>query len=222
MDMNNLHVDSIIKHYGNRNILSDVYLSCTKGEIIGLLGRNGSGKSTLLKIIFGSVSADTKFVKVGDKIIRGLISNKSTIRYLSQDHFVPENIKIQTLVKIFCDRRTAILVAEHHLIKPLLHMKPSQISGGEKRILEILLIIYAEASYILLDEPFNGVAPIHKETIKALILEQAKYKGFIISDHDYRNVLDISNKTLLLHQGAIRHIKCRDDLMHFGYLPKAL
>src|SRR5690606_13211239 len=112
------------------------------------------GKSTLLKIIFGSVSADTKFVKVGDKIIRRLISNKSTIRYLSQDHFVPENIKIQTLVNIFCDRRTAILVAAHHLIKPLLHMKPSQISGGEKRILEILLIIYAEASYILLDEPF--------------------------------------------------------------------
>ena len=53
--MNNLHVDSVIKSFGTRQVLTDIYVSCTKGEIIGLLGRNGSGKSTLLKIIFGSL-----------------------------------------------------------------------------------------------------------------------------------------------------------------------
>ncbi len=61
--MNNLHVDSVIKSYNLNQVLTDVYISCKKGEIIGLLGRNGTGKSTLLKIVFGSISAERKVCK---------------------------------------------------------------------------------------------------------------------------------------------------------------
>ena len=65
-----LHVDSIEKSIDNKKILKDIYLSCETGEIVGILGRNGSGKSTLLKIIFGTMTAENKFVRVGTKVIK--------------------------------------------------------------------------------------------------------------------------------------------------------
>ncbi|WP_317206695.1 ATP-binding cassette domain-containing protein [Tenacibaculum finnmarkense] len=70
--MSRLHIDSITKSYKNKVILSDVFISCEKGEIKGLIGRNGSGKSTLLKIIFGTEKPKSKFIKVGDKIIKNM------------------------------------------------------------------------------------------------------------------------------------------------------
>lgn len=77
-----LHVDSVIKNFGNRQVLTDVFISCRKGEITGLLGRNGSGKSTLLKIIFGSLPADNKFIKIGYRTVTGLFDNRNLIKYL--------------------------------------------------------------------------------------------------------------------------------------------
>lgn len=75
--MQNLYIDSVAHRYGENSILSNVYLSCNVGEIVGLLGRNGSGKSTLLKIIFGSVKPDYMYMKLGDqKVTRAYLSVK--------------------------------------------------------------------------------------------------------------------------------------------------
>ena len=106
----------------------------------------------------------------------------------------------------------------NHLIKPHLNKKSKQLSGGERRILEIFLIIFSNAKYILLDEPFNGVAPIHKEEIKKIIIAQSKNKGFIITDHDYRNILDIATKIVLIHDGRTKEIKNNDELIRYGYI----
>lgn len=218
--MSKMHVDSVIKSYGTRQVLTDVYIACNKGEIVGLLGRNGSGKSTLLKIIFGSLEADSKFVKVGDKLINGLFDNRNLINYLPQDNFLPNHIKIKTIINLFCDKHDALLIAENPLIKPHLNKKSRQLSGGEKRVLEIFLIIYSNAKYILIDEPFNGVAPVYKEEIKKMIQEQSKNKGFIITDHDYRNILDISTRIIVIHDGGTKEIKNKEDLIYWGYIPE--
>lgn len=216
--MSSLHVDSVMKNYGKRQLLTDIYLNCHQGEIIGLLGRNGCGKSTLLEIIFGSKSADGKFIKIDEKIIENLSDGHNLIKFLPQDSFLPNHLKVDKIISVFSNQNKAV-IKEHHLIKPMLSKKCHELSGGEKRLLEIYLIIYSNAKYVLIDEPFNGIAPIYKEIIKDLITEQSKNKGFIITDHDYRNVLDLATKIILLHNGATKEIKRTEELRYWGYIP---
>lgn len=215
--MNSLHVDSVIKSYGTRQVLTDIYVSCTKGEIIGLLGRNGSGKSTLLKIIFGSLSADAKFIRIGNQLITGLYDNRKLVNYLPQHSCMPNHLKVSTIISLFCDKRNAALVIANEHIKPLLNKRSKQLSGGEKRIVEIFMLIHSDAKYILIDEPFNGIDPLLKEEIKSLIRTHSATKGFIVTDHDYRNILDIATKILLLHDGGTKPIAKKEDLSYWGY-----
>jgi ABC-type multidrug transport system ATPase subunit len=217
--MSSLHVDSVIKEFDSRQVLTDVFISCKKGEIIGLLGRNGTGKSTLLKIIFGSLLADRKFVKVDHKLVASIYDNRKLINFLPQDSFLPNHVKIKTIISLFCNKANADVLMNHKLITPLLNMRSRDLSGGERRLVEIFLIIYSDAKFILIDEPFNGIAPVYKEEIKNLILEQAEYKGFIISDHDYRNILDIATRIILLYDGGTKEIKHNDELHYWGYVP---
>jgi len=217
--MSKLHVDSVIKSYNTKQILTDVYLSCEKGEIIGLLGKNGAGKSTLLKIIFGSLNAERRFVKVGNIIVNGIFDNKY-ISYLPQDSFLPSHIKIKKLIDVFCSKEKSTFIKNHELIHKILDQKSDELSGGEKRLLEIMLIVHCDASFVLIDEPFNGVAPIYKEEIKQIVREQSANKGFIITDHDYRNILDIATRTILIHDGGTKEIKGKDELKYWGYIPE--
>lgn len=216
--MKKLHVDSVMKSYDNKQILSDVYLSCKKGEIVGLLGRNGIGKSTLLKIIFGSIKADNKFIKVDNKYIKGIFDNRDLIKYLPQESFLPNQITVKTIIKSFCEKKNREIILKNHLIEPLLTKKTNHLSGGEKRILELFIIILSKSKYVLVDEPFNGLAPVHKEEIKKLILEQSKNKGFIITDHDYRNILDIATRSIIIYDGGTKDIKNNEELIKYGYI----
>lgn len=104
----------------------------------------------------------------------------------------------------------------------MLDKKSKQLSGGEKRLLEILLIVYANSIYTLIDEPFNGVAPIYKEEIKKLIKEQSCNKGFIITDHDYRNIFDVATRIVIMYDGGIKEIKSKDELKYWGYIPETV
>ena len=216
--MNNLHVDSVIKSFGTRQVLTDIYLSCTKGEIIGLLGRNGSGKSTLLKIIFGSLSADAKFIRIDNQLINGLYDTRKLVNYLPQHSCMPNHLKVSTIISLFCDKRNAALVIANEHIKPFLNKRSKQLSGGEKRLVEIFMLIHSDARYILIDEPFNGIDPLLKEEIKSLIRTHSATKGFIVTDHDYRNILDIATKILLLHDGGTKAIAKKEDLKYYGYV----
>ncbi len=133
--MSKLHIDSLTKSYDNKVILSDIFLSCEKGEIKGLIGRNGSGKSTLLKIIFGTVRAESRFVRIGEKIIRNISDGRNLINYLPQDNFLPNNVKIKTLITLFLPKeileKIYCLFNNEH-IKPLLGKHNQDLSGGEK------------------------------------------------------------------------------------------
>ncbi|MGK7394374.1 MAG: ATP-binding cassette domain-containing protein [Candidatus Cyclobacteriaceae bacterium M3_2C_046] len=219
--MSKLHVDSVIKNFDTKQVLTDVFISCQKGEIIGLLGRNGTGKSTLLKVIFGSLPADRKFVKIGEKLSTGLFNNRNLIKYLPQDNFLPNHVKVKTIIKLFCNKEKAELIKKHDLIVPMLNKKSKQLSGGEKRLLEILLIIYSNSTYTLIDEPFNGVAPVYKEGIKNLIKKQSNDKGFIITDHDYRSILEIATRVVIIHDGGTKVIKSKNELIAWGYIPES-
>ena len=196
--MSELHIDSVTKSYSGKVVLSDVYLNCKPGEVKGLIGRNGSGKSTLLKIIFGTEKPDFKFIRADNKIIKNVTDRSYLINYLPQENFLPNNTSIKTLISLFLDKKSRKIVLENEYVRPLLRKKNQHLSGGEKRIIEILLIIHSQAKYILLDEPFNGLSPIMRDYIIDYINKNKTSKGFIITDHDYTNIIFVLTSAKLV------------------------
>lgn len=219
--MSKLHIDSITKSFGKKDILKDIYLSCETGNICGLLGRNGSGKSTLFQIIFGTIKGDTQYIKLNDIILKNQSDRKNRIAYLPQHSFLPKNIKIKNLIDLFCAKENNAEISQSKFIQPFLNETPNTLSGGELRIVEVLLIIYSKAEFVLLDEPFHSLSPKVVTEIKTIIKQQTD-KGFIISDHQYHDVLDISDNIFLLSDTHLKPIKDLTELKRFNYLPTTI
>jgi len=214
-----LFVDSVQFSYSSdKQLLTGGYLVLKVGDIIGLLGRNGTGKSTLMKIIFGALKAQHAYIRVNGKKVRTAFSTRE-ICYLPQDSFLPTAFTVKKSIEFMLSNPLRIKgVEEDEIIKPIIKTKIADISGGELRYLEILLLIEQNASFILLDEPFSGLSPLLKEKIQTVVIEKSKEKGFLISDHDYMNVLDISNQLMLLENGGCRKINKKEELEQF-YVP---
>jgi len=217
MDILTLKVDSVQLSFDDRKILQDVYLSCTRGQIIGLLGRNGSGKSSLLKIIFGTLTPSFKYVSINDEFIhKGYHQNR--IAYLPQHNYLPDGIKISELAKMLIADHSWETFAALKIYDDNKDRTISGLSGGELRQLETLMIIYNKADFILLDEPFTHISPVQTEGFKLLLREAAKTKGVIVTDHQYYNIIDVSDHLILLSDGSTKHIKHAEELVTYGYL----
>ena len=218
--MINLHVDSITKSYNGNPLLSDVFLKCELGEIIGVLGRNGCSKSTLLKIIYGVESSTNKFVRIGDRVIKNVSDTKGLLSFLPQDGYLPYGVRIRTLINCFLPKESRTILYENDFMKPYLDKKINNLSGGERRIIEVLMMVHSPSKFLLLDEPYTGISPIVKEELNKIILSCKKSKGVIITDHDYESVLNIVDKVVLLKNGNTKHIKNNEELVEYGYLSK--
>lgn len=215
--MDELHIDSVNHRFGKREVLSSVFLNCKVGEVVGLLGRNGSGKSTLLKIIFGEIKPHFMYLKVdGELTFKTYLTGK--VAYLPQGYFIPHYLRISDLVNLYTQTyRSELLDVE--LIKLNLNEKLGSLSGGNRRLVEALLIIYSDAKYILLDEPFSQLAPLIADELKTHIAKFMPQKGFIITDHYYQQILAVSSRVVLLNHGCNYTVNNEDDLILYGYLP---
>ena len=212
-----LKADSIQLDFDGRKILQDIFLDCKQGEVVGLLGRNGSGKSSLLKIIFGLLKPYYKHVSINDQYLaNGYDGNR--IAYLPQQNYLPTGIKIEALAKILIDWHFWDEFSSHPIYKAYRLKTTTELSGGELRILEILMALYNKADFILLDEPFTHISPVQTEAIKPIIRACVKIKGIVVTDHQYTNVLDVSDRLILLQNGTTRHIKNVDELITYGYI----
>lgn len=215
-----LYADSITFAYtAQYDLLTGVYVSCKIGDIIALLGRNGSGKSTLMKILFGSLIRKNGLIIInGVRVQKGYLTKK--ICYLPQASFLPPYLRVKQAIKLMvADEDKQRAIKEDALVIPIISQKIAETSVGERRYLELLILLQMEADFYLLDEPFSGVAPYMKDRIQALICLHQSQRGFIISDHHYNSVLAISTSILLLQNGGCRTIKDKKDLEHF-YVPE--
>ena len=217
-----LETDSVQKSFGWHNVLTDVYLRCETGDIVGLLGRNGSGKSTFLKILFGALSANQKFIRIDGRIFNRPYQTAGEICYLPQDPFLPRNLRLATIVKFYLPAGQVALFFDDPLLGGLENSPVSHLSGGEQRYAEIKLLLNSDAKFILLDEPFNGIAPVLIESVKDMIRLQAQNKGIILTDHDYRNVIDVANRHYLFADGGLKPIRDKEDLVIRGYMSPAV
>ncbi|MEM0543010.1 ATP-binding cassette domain-containing protein [Flavobacterium sp. j3] len=215
-----IEIDSVQKYFNTKPVLTDVYLKCETGEIIGLLGRNGSGKSTLLKIVFGILSADNKFIRVDGKVIFNTNDSLNEISYLSQENFIPSSFSVKRAIQLSIDKDKVADFYQDDFINSLKDKKIQQLSGGELRYLEIKLILSNSSKFVLLDEPYNGLSPIMIENINQLITENSSKKGIIITDHNYENIIKISSRLILMKDGKTIQIKDKMELVEKGYLSK--
>lgn len=213
-----LEVDSVQKSYDNKLVLSDVYLKCETGEIIGLLGRNGSGKSTLLKIIFGIEKAEFKFVRIDHSVKVKTSDLFRDISYLSQENFIPRHFTVAKAIQLSIEKNAIENFYKDDFIQNIKDNKISQLSGGEMRYLEIKIVLSNASKFILLDEPYNGLSPVMIEKVNALLLQNAAKKGIIITDHNYENVISIATKLIVIKDQKVHHIKDKYDLIDKGYL----
>ena len=217
-----LEIDSVQKSFDNKNILSDVYLKCETNDIIGLLGRNGSGKSTLLKIIFGIESADFKFVRSDGNVKTKTKDLFDEISYLPQDNCIPKRLTVKKAIQLSVSKENISAFYADEMIASILDKKIAHLSGGELRYLEIKIILNNSSIFVLLDEPYNGLSPLLVSKVNELIVVNSKKKGIIISDHNYENVIKVSNKLVLLKEGKAHHLLCKEELVEKGYLKEGM
>lgn len=208
--------------FGKKEVLKDVSFSLLTGEILGVFGRNGSGKSILLKMIFGTQKGGSLGATINANIFNPSenIKNKH-IGYVPQDPFIPKYPKVRDVVPMYYPdekRQDAIFYTPG--IHKIAAKRVGELSEGERKFFEVILIGNGSHPFLFLDEPFSMIDPLTKDKIKEFLLQKKETKGIIITDHYYDDVLQITNKNLVIKDGISHVIESVEDLKKFKYLSK--
>jgi lipopolysaccharide export system ATP-binding protein len=227
-----LQVQGLQKHYGARQVVSDVSIDVTSGEVVGLLGPNGAGKTTSFYMIVGLVPSDAGVIKLDSVDISNLpIHKRATLglSYLPQEASVfrklsvEDNIRavlelqkddqgVQLTPKAIEERMNALL-GELQIEKIRENMALS-LSGGERRRVEIARALATNPRFVLLDEPFAGVDPIAVIEIQRIVrFLKERGIGVLITDHNVRETLGICDRAYIINQGAVLASGHPDDII---------
>lgn len=215
-----LEIDSARIYAGrDRTVLEQAYLQVRSGEVVALLGLNGSGKSSLLQMFYGTRKGAFRHVRFDGHPMENAFRNPKSVRYLPQFNFVPRYLSVHQAFEYYCVEPSSF-VADFPDLAYCLDGRMKQLSGGERRLIEVYLIIRSPAAICLLDEPFSQLMPLHITTLKALIRKEVKcsYKGYVIADHMYRDLLQISDRICVLKDGYVSEVPSRRDLITLGYI----
>ncbi|TDN87251.1 ABC-type cobalamin/Fe3+-siderophores transport system ATPase subunit [Salegentibacter sp. 24] len=210
-------LDNVELSFDEKRILYGVYIKAEKGKITGLLGPNGSGKTSLLKIFFGSLSCNNKLVRVNHQgSLKPLYTHKN-VKFLPQEDFLPQDMRIISIFKYhkvswkhFTQRFPSFKAFKNFGLKKL--------SGGERRLISSWLILKSPSDMVLLDEPFSHLAPVYCEIIKREILIEKHHKAILMTDHLYRDILELSDDLYFLKDGCSRLITTPKELEDHHYL----
>ena len=217
MQKNTLTVKNIRKKYAQREVVGGVSFEVKGGEIVGLLGPNGAGKTTCFYIACGLVRADEGQVFIGDTQVSKLPMHKRAklgLGYLPQEPSVFRKLSVEDNIMAVLElnpklkrkqrkHRLEELLAEFN-IEHIRHIDGLSLSGGERRRVEIARALAMNPKFVLLDEPFAGVDPISVGDIQQIIFHlRDKGIGVLITDHNYREMLDTCDHSYVLHDGMI-------------------
>lgn len=213
-----LEVSGIQKSFNYKLLLSDIYLKLETGQIIGLFGRNGSGKSTLLKVIFGVVPALDKSIFINGISRKNSSMLLNEISYLHQNQFIPSHFSVFQTIRLSVDKQKIVVFCEDDFLKPLFNQKIKDLSFGELRYLQVKLMLFNQSKFVLLDEPFSGLSPKMIEIVMLLIKENSEKKGVVLTDHNYKSVIEIATDLRMLKEGKLWVINEKAELVCEGYL----
>ena len=212
-----LSAKGLHKQYGKRMVVKDVDVSLERGEIVGLLGPNGAGKTTSFYMITGMIKPTKGNIFLDDYEITNDAMYKRAregIGYLAQEPSIFGKLTVEDNLKLVLELRKDLtekdqrekmeLLLQDLSVSHLAQSKGNTLSGGERRRVEIARCLCMDPDFILLDEPFAGVDPIAVEEIQGIVhsLKQKKI-GVLITDHNVRETLSITDRSYLLFDGQI-------------------
>lgn len=218
---NSFVFDSIIYFAYEKPILNGVYLQFKKNSICGLFGRNGSGKSTLLKVGAGQIKQQQGIVFIEEVPFYDLsiMRRFMQIAYLPQVNFLPYDSKVKDLFHLFPVISQALL--EEKIVSDWIDLRVSSLSCGQRRYLEVSLILSLKRSYVLLDQPFTGVEPYLNEIlVKKIVSYASQNRGVLITDHYYHYLFPIVQDVYIINEGYCYKLQNKNDLFNIGYLHK--
>jgi len=214
--MHLLSAKNILKKFKNREVVKGISIEICQGEIVGLLGPNGAGKTTTFQIITGDTKADSGNILFDDiditdypmykrarlgigylpqepSAFRGLTTEENIIALLEMNHYSKEQIK----------ERLDEVLTEFKMTSRR-NIKAKNLSGGERKRLEVMRAMALNPYFMLLDEPFSGIDPIAVYDLQKIIVQLKEKKvGVLITDHNVHETLEITDRAYIINQGEI-------------------
>ncbi len=231
-----LYTDNVVKKYRSRTVVKGASVEVRQGEIVGLLGPNGAGKTTTFYMVVGIIKPYSGKVYLAPETDRGETGeaieltqypmykrSQMGVGYLAQEASVFRHMTVEDNIMSILEFRKDLdkeqrrqkldsLIEEFHL-GHIRKSKGIQLSGGERRRTEIARALANDPMFLLLDEPFAGVDPIAVQDIQDIVLELKKRNiGILITDHNVRETLHITNRAYLLYEGSILQQGTPEDL----------
>lgn len=211
--MKRLEGTNISKSFKNRLVVNKVTLEVKQGEIVGLLGPNGAGKTTTFLMMLGVYKPETGTIRLDNKDITRqpvYLRARQGISFLPQEPSIFKGLSVQDNILAIMDMYPASktqnidrILAEMGLSE-LKNRKAYLLSGGERRRLEIARSLVLSPDFLLLDEPFAGIDPIQIKEIQNLIVSlKEKGLGVIITDHNVREILKITDRSYIINRGEV-------------------
>jgi lipopolysaccharide export system ATP-binding protein len=221
-----LQASHVQKTYGGRRVVDDVSVSVCQGEIVGLLGANGAGKTTTFYILVGLENTENGNVTLMGQDVTNLpmyLRARLGLGYLPQEASVFRKLtaeqNILAVLETMKMPRDARFLRLEELLKEfgiahVRRVRGDALSGGERRRVEIARCLATEPRFILLDEPFAGIDPLAIDDIREIILYLKKQGiGILITDHNVRETLDITDRAYILSDGKILRSGSPDELI---------
>ena len=211
-----LRSENLTKCYGGREVVRGVNVRVQSGEIIGLLGRNGAGKTTTFQMVVGLVKPDEGTIYLDDEDISRSVTPERArlgITYLPQENSVFLKASVENNLRLILEllpyedeekeRLSHDLLEELGLL-PLAEQSAHSLSGGERRKLEICRSLVLKPKFLLLDEPFTGIDPLTIIELQKILLRlKERGIGIVISDHNVRDTLRITDRAYILDEGTV-------------------
>lgn len=225
--MTRLRVEGLAKKYRSRQVVKDLSLEVSSGEVVGLLGPNGAGKTTAFYMIVGLVPTDAGRILIDDQDISKLPVHRRArlgVGYLPQEASVFRKLTVEDNIRAILEVRPELSRDKRNeMLESLLdelhigHIRNSvgqSLSGGERRRVEIARALAAEPQFMLLDEPFAGVDPISVLDIQRIIRHLVgRNIGVLITDHNVRETLGICSRAYIVSGGSVIAAGTADEIL---------
>lgn len=211
-----LSTENLVKEYRGRRVVNEVSVDVAAGEIVGLLGPNGAGKTTTFNMVVGVVRPDQGVVSFEGRKITRLPMHKRArlgIGYLTQEPSVFRKLSVEQNILAILETlklpRSERSVRLKYLLQELdltavARSKAYQLSGGEKRRLEITRALVTSPKLLLLDEPFSGIDPIAVYEVQKIVRRlRERGLGILVTDHNVRETLKLIDRGYIIHKGQV-------------------
>ncbi len=221
-----IRTENLVKVYNDRTVVNNISIEVNKGEVVGLLGPNGAGKTTTFYMVVGLIRPNSGKIFIDNVDLTQMTMNaraKQGIGYLPQEASIFRKLSVEDNIKLVLELNDKLSndekakkledLLEEFSIKKLRDTMAVSLSGGERRRVEIARALAASPEFILLDEPFAGIDPIAIGEIKDNIkLLSDRGLGVLITDHNPKATLSITDRAYVIFDGKIKIRGSKDEI----------